>query len=190
MPIRVAIVDDHRLIRDALSDLLSAESEIEVVGSAGDGSDALRTVEAADPDVVLLDLALPDISGLDLIDRIRDRRPATRVLILTMHAEAEYAAAARGRGAHGLVSKSAPLEELIEAIRSVAAGVELPVEGELTEREREILIRIDRGASNEDIAVDLGLQHKTVETYTQQLMAKLDVRTRAGLVGWARRLGL
>ena len=190
MPIRVAIVDDHALIRDALSALISAEPDIDVVASVGDGAAAVQAAEEARPDVVLLDIALPDTNGLDLIDRIREGSPATRVLILSMHSEPEYAAAAHERGARGLIAKSAPVDELIEAIRAVAGGDSIPVEGEMTKREHEILARIGQGATNDEIASALNLQPKTVEAYGQQLMAKLGVRTRAGLIGRARRIGL
>jgi len=190
MPIRVAIVDDHRLIRDALSDLISAEPDIDIVASVGDGDAALQAASEARPDVLLLDIALPDTSGLDLIGRIQERSPATRVLVLSMHSETEYATAAHERGACGLVAKSAPVKDLIDAIHTVAGGGSIPVEGELTDREREILMHIGRGATNDEIASALGLQPKTVEAYGQQLMAKLGVRTRAGLIGCARHVRL
>ena len=190
MSIRVAIVDDHRLIRDALSDLISVEPDIDVVASVGDGAAALNAIAEERLDVLLLDLALPDVNGLDLIARIRNSSPTTRVLVLSMHSEPEYAAAARERGAAGLVSKSAPVEELIEAIHVVASGASIPVEGNLTEREREFLAYIGRGATNDEIAAALSLQPKTVEAYSQQLMAKLAVSTRAGLISYARRIGL
>ncbi len=190
MPIRVAIVDDHRLIRDALSDLISAEPDIDIVTSVGDGAAAVQAAGEARPDVLLLDIALPDTNGLDLIGRIRERSPTTRVLVLSMHSEPEYAAAAHARGARGLIAKSAPVEDLIDAIHTVADGDSIPVEGELTEREREILTHIGQGATNDEIASALNLQPKTVEAYGQQLMAKLGVRTRAGLIGCARRVSL
>lgn len=190
MPIRVAIVDDHWMVRDALSDLISAEPDIDVIASVGNGADAMRTAEATRPDVVLLDIALPDRNGLDLICRIRDRSPQTRVLVLSMHSEPEYAAAARASGAGGLIGKTVPIEDLIEAIHTVARGDSIPVEGELTERERDVLARIADGATSEDIASALGLRPKTVEAYGQRLMAKLGVHTRAGLISSARRIGL
>jgi DNA-binding NarL/FixJ family response regulator len=190
MPIRVAIVDDHRLIRDALSSLISADPDLDVVASVGDGASAVRAAGETAPDVLLLDIALPDADGLDLIDRIRSESPTTHVLVLSMHSEPEYAMAARERGARGLIAKSAPLEELIEAIRTVANGDSIPVEGRLTRREREILAHIATGSTNDEIASALGLRPKTVEAYGQRLMAKLGVRTRAGLIGYARRIGL
>jgi len=190
MPIRIAIVDDHTLVRNALSELLSTESDIAVVASVGTAGDALRAIESDPPDVVLLDIALPDANGLNLIGRIRHHDPAIRVLVLTMHSESEYALAARERGASGLIAKSAPIEALVEAVRIVADGGSIPVEGALTERERQILSWIGQGASNGEIAAALDLRPKTVEAYNQGLMAKLDTHTRAGLIGCARRLGL
>ena len=188
MPIRVAIVDDHRLVRDALSDLLASDPGLTVVANSGDGAGALAATARTKPDVLLLDIALPDCNGLDLIPRIADRSPATRVLVLSMHAEPEYAVEARERGAMGLIAKSAPLEDLVRAIRAVAAGESIPVACDLTPRERQILAQIGRGAPNEKIAAALSLRTKTIEAYAQRLMAKLGVGTRAGLVGCARRL--
>lgn len=188
MPIRVAIVDDHSLIRDALSDLLSARADVDVVAAVGDAAAALRALEATHPDVLLLDIALPDANGLDLIERVREVSPATRVLVLSMHSESEYAAEARERGASGLIAKAAPLEELVRAIRSVAEGGMIPIAEELSDREREILGRIARGDTNDEIAAALDLRPKTIEAYALRLMARLGVHTRAGLVGCARRL--
>jgi len=188
MPIRIAIVDDHRLIRTALSDLLTSDPGLCVVAEASDIAGALPAIERARPDVLLLDIALPDGNGLDLIPRIAEQSPETRVVVLSMHAEPEYAVEARDRGAVGLISKSAPFDELVEAIHTAAAGGTIPVSCELTERERDVLLRIGRGASNDEIAEDLGLKPKTVESYSQRLMSKLGIHTRAGLLGCARRL--
>jgi len=188
MPVRIAIVDDHSLIRAALSDLLASDPELSVVADAADGATALSAVDRTKPDVLLLDVALPDGNGLDLISEVAARSPKTGVLVLSMHDEPEYAVEARERGALGLVSKSAPLEELVKAIHAVAAGEPIPIACELTDREREVLDRIGVGASNDQIAATLGLRPKTIEAYAQRLMTKLGVGTRAGLVSHARRL--
>lgn len=187
MPIRVAILDDHRLFRDALSDLLSAEPDIRVVAAAGDAAGALPLVGETSPDVLLLDLALPDGSGLDLIRPIRERSPSTRVLVLSMHSEPQIAAAAADRGAHAMVAKSDSFENLLHTLRRVAAGEAVAPRVRLTPRELEVLAHIARGATDAQIAAALGLRPKTVEAHCQRLMSKLGVHTRAGLLASAHR---
>ncbi len=185
---RIAIVDDHALVRDGLARLLTLETDFWVVGSCGDGVGALELAAALRPDVILLDIALPDIDGLDLIAKVLDRSPESRVLMLSMHSEPEYAAAAVARGARGLVAKSASAEALVEAIRRVAAGETLPSEERLSPREREILALVAAGRSNDEVACELGIQRKTVDGHCERLMEKLDVHTRAALVAYGRRI--
>jgi len=188
MPTRVAIVDDHRLVREGLKRVLDAQEDLQVVGECGTGSEVSELIFDCAPDVLLLDVTLPDVDGLTLIAKIRETRPEMHVLVLTMHSEAEYAAAAVKRGASGLIGKDASSERLLGAIRTVAAGRAIPVERTLSSREREILDRIAAGASNEQIAEDLGIRVKTVEGHCERLMKKLDIHTRAGLVAYGRRL--
>jgi len=190
MPLRVALVDDHTLIRDALAALLSAEEDIRVVAAVGSVAEALCVAAHAAPDVLLLDIALPDGTGLEAISEICRRSPSTHVIVLSMHAEPEHAAAALERGACGLISKDASPEALLAAVRRAAQGVPLPVEKPLTRRERKLLTLIAGGAANEEMGAVLGVRAKTVEAYVQRLMDKLAVHTRAGLVGYARRLRL
>ena len=185
--IRLGIVDDHTIVREGLGRVLASESDIEIVGSCGDGSGALDLASREHPDVLLLDLALPDVDGLSLIERIAVCSPETRVLVLSMHSEPEYAAAARERGAWGLVAKSSSPETLIDGIRAVGGGARIPVEQHLTPREQEILVALARGQTNAAIASSLGIQTKTVEGYCQRLMDKLETHTRAGLIAHARR---
>jgi DNA-binding NarL/FixJ family response regulator len=185
--IRLGIVDDHTIVREGLGRVLASESDIEIVGSCGDGSGALDLASREHPDVLLLDLALPDVDGLSLIERIAVCSPETRVLVLSMHSEPEYAAAARERGAWGLVAKSSSPETLIDGIRAVGGGARIPVEQHLTPREQEILVALARGQTNVAIASSLGIQTKTVEGYCQRLMDKLETHTRAGLIAHARR---
>jgi DNA-binding NarL/FixJ family response regulator len=185
--IRLAIVDDHTIVREGLSRVLGADPGLEIVGGCGDGAGALDLVSRLTPDVLLLDLALPDSDGLDLIGPIAQRSPETKVLILSMFSEPEYAAAAHDRGAWGLVAKSSSPEALIEAIRSVAEGSPIPVEQALTPREQEIMMQLAAGKSNDEVASALGIQRKTVEGYCQRLMDKLGTHTRAGLIAHARR---
>ncbi len=187
---RIAIVDDHTIVRDGLVRLLTRESDFVVVGSCGDAAGALRLVQEEGPDVLLLDLGLPDASGLDVIAPLAERSPATRVLVLSMHAEPAYATAALARGAWGLVSKAAAPDDLAAAIRRVAAGERIPAPVRLLPREQEVLDQVAAGRTNEEIARDLGIQPKTVEGYAQRLMDKLDIHTRAGLVAYGRRASL
>jgi len=188
MAIRIAIVDDHRLVREGLVRVLGADPGIEVVGEAGRGEEAVALVAACAPDVLLLDIALPDVDGLTVVERVLESAPGVRVLMLSMHSEPEYAAAARERGAHGLVGKSAEPEALIGAIRAVAAGEAVPVEGALSRREREVLALVADGRTNDEIADRLGIRVKTVDGHCERLMAKLDLHTRAGLVAHGCRI--
>jgi len=188
MALRIWIVDDHALVREALGSLLAAQDGIDVVGAtSGENQDVAR-IEAEAPDVVLLDIALAGSSGFELIPRIRARSPETRVLMLSMHAEAEFAETAIERGAQGLVSKAASVEELIGAIRSAAAGATLPVSGLLTPRERDVLDAITAGLRDDEIAERLAIRVKTVDGHCQRLMRKLGIHTRAGLVAYGQRL--
>ena len=189
MGIRVLLVDDHALVREALIRLLSAQDDVDVVGTACDSADAIACAGRLKPDVLLLDIALPGQDGLEAIGPILEQTPETRILMLSMHAEPEYARIAVDRGAAGLVSKSDCPDALIEAIRAAARGETLAIEGELSPREREILERITSGASNEEIGQTLSIRLKTVEGHCERLMSKLDIHTRAGLVSYGRRLG-
>lgn len=183
---RIAIVDDHAIVRDGLARLLAREGAFEIVGTCGDAATALRLAVSERPDILLLDLALPDANGLDLIVPLAERAPATRVLVLSMHAESAYAAAAAARGAWGLVPKTASPDELIAAIRRVASGERIPAPTRLLPREERVLEEIACGRTNDEIARCLGIQPKTVEGYAQRLMDKLGVHTRAGLVAYGR----
>jgi DNA-binding NarL/FixJ family response regulator len=190
MAIRVAIVDDHRLVREGLTKVLASAADVEVVGTCGRGEEAVSLVAETRPDVVLLDIVLPDADGLDMIRPIRERWPDARILMLSMHTEPEYAAAAVERGGAGLVGKDASPDILLEAIRTVACGATLPVGATLTPRECEILEHVASGRSNDAIARALGICEKTVAGHCERIMRKLDVHTRAGLVAHGRRLGL
>jgi len=185
---RIAIVDDHALVRDGLARLLALEAGFSVVGSCGDGAGALKLLAACRPDVVLLDISLPDADGLDLVGEIRRRNPETRVLMLSMHSEPEYAAEAIARGACGLVGKAASAETLVDAIRRVAAGETLPSAERLSPREREVLALVAAGRSNDEVAQELGMKRKTVDGHCERLMQKLEIHTRAALVAYGRRI--
>ena len=211
-PIRVLIADDHAVLRAGLRMLLDAESDLEVVGEAGDGAEALaQTIELA-PDVVLLDVTMPQVGGLEVLRRIRDASPRTRVLILTMHDDEGYLREALAAGGAGYVLKRAADIELLTAIRAVHGGgtylhaahtgvllesaahrqraqpAEEP-EPHLSQREEQVLRLIALGYTNQQAADMLYLSVKTVETYRARVMAKLDLRNRVELVRYALQRG-
>jgi DNA-binding NarL/FixJ family response regulator len=187
---RLVLVDDHAVVREALRQILDAEPDLEVVGTADCGQTGLALVQQVRPDLVLLDIALPDADGLDLVADFLHQSVDLRVVMLSMHAEPEYAVAAVERGASGLISKADSPDSFLATLRRVAAGCSMPIETALTPRERDVLAELAQGLSNAEIAESLGLQPKTIEGYCQQLMQRLDLHTRVGLIRYARRLGL
>jgi DNA-binding NarL/FixJ family response regulator len=211
--IRVLVVDDHAVVREGLRSVLVAQPGFEVVGDAGDAAEALALAEREEPDVVLLDVTMPGESGLAAAARLRDRLPATRILILSMHDRAEYVLEAMRAGASGYLLKDASPATLRDAVRAVhrgdayfcpavaerlSAGLrgELEAEqrrgslGRLTPREREVLVRIAAGRTNKQIATDLGISPRTVETHRDSLKRKLRIHTVAGLTRFAIDSGL
>lgn len=211
-PIRILIVDDHAVLRAGLRLLLDAESDMEVVGEAGNGVDALTLARKLVPDVVLLDLTMPKMGGLEVLRQIRDSGPS-RVLILTMHDDEGYLREVLTAGGAGYVLKRAADVELLSAIRAVSQGgtylhaahtkilfesraarhrSDVPSEPEprLSPREEEILQLIALGYTSRQAAEKLHLSAKTVETYRGRVMAKLNLHSRADLVQYALRRGL
>lgn len=201
MSTRVLIVDDHPLYRDALARLVESVPDLEVAGLAGDGTEAVARVEAGDVDVVLMDLNLPSLSGLDATGRIAALPEPPAVLVVTMVDDDDTVVAAMRAGARGYVLKGASSEEVAAAIRTVMAGgavfgagvaarllaqsrVPAPDDGaELTAREREVLGLLAQGSTNKQIALALGLSLKTVQNYVSNILVKLQVadRTQAAL---------
>lgn len=210
--IRVLLVDDHALVRAGFRMLLGQASGITVVGEASTGHEALRLVETLLPDVVLMDISMPGLNGLEAVRRIAGQFPQVRVVILSMHANEEYVRQALRSGASGYLLKDAATAELELAVRAVQQGhtylspqisrqvVEeyLQQEGEplsspfelLTARQREVLQLIAEGHTTRQIAQLLGLSVKTVETHRQQLMDRLGIYDVPGLVRYAIRTGL
>ena len=201
MSSRVLIVDDHPLYRDALARLVESVPDLEVAGLAGDGTEAVARVEAGDVDVVLMDLNLPSLSGLDATGRIAALPEPPAVLVVTMVDDDDTVVAAMRAGARGYVLKGASSEEVAAAIRTVMAGGAVfgagvaarllaqsrapePGDGaELTAREREVLGLLAQGSTNKQIALALGLSLKTVQNYVSNILGKLQVadRTQAAL---------
>ena len=211
--IRVVVADDHGVVREGIRHVLSGEAGFEIVGEATNSADAMVLVESLRPDVAVLDISMPGESGLKLAARIRERLPEIRVLMLSMHDHPEYVLESVRAGAHGYLLKDTAAAELRHAIRAVEEGEafysppvarrlsdavrgELARErrtselGTLTQREREVLEGIARGRTNKEIATELGISHRTVETHRESLMRKLRIRTVAGLTRFALELGL
>ena len=209
--VRILLADDHVLVRAGIRSLLGTLPGVEVVGEAGDGQEALRLVETLRPHIVLMDIAMPGLNGLEATARIVRDHPETRVIILSMHVSEEYAARALRAGGAGYLPKDADLRELELAIQAVARGetylspavsthvvadyrrrlAEAPdVLARLTLRQREVLQLLAEGHSTKDVAFRLGVSIKTVETHRAQIMDRLDIHDLAGLVRFAVRMGL
>jgi DNA-binding NarL/FixJ family response regulator len=209
--IRILLVDDHAILREGLRALFSYYPDVEVVGEAGDGAQALECVERLCPDIVLMDIAMPGMNGLEATRRIRQQYPDIRVLILTQYEDQPYVLPLLRAGASGYVLKRALGADLINAVRAVARGEsflypsvattvleQLRQPGEafaeddkaLTPREQEILRRVAHGETSRQIAVELDISVKTVEWHRGNLMSKLEVRSVAELVRYALQYGL
>ena len=211
MQVRVVLADDHVLVRAGLRKLLESMPGIEVVGEADDGQAVLRLVEQLHPKLVLMDISMPGLNGLDTALRLTQAHPQTRVLILSMHQSEDYVRQALRNGAAGYILKDAAPVELEMALKAVLRGEtylspavskgvvsdyvqrlrseETPSAG-LTARQREILQLIGEGNTTKDIARRLNISIKTVETHRTQLMKQLDLHDIAGLVRYAIRIGL
>jgi DNA-binding NarL/FixJ family response regulator len=205
---RILIADDHTLVRAGLTSLIARLPEMEVVAEAADGRQALRLVRDLQPDIVLMDIAMPGLNGLESAERIHGIHPKIKIIILSMHASEEYVAQALKAGASGYLLKDAATAELEMALKSVSMGqfylspaisrqvVDNFLRGGpmgldlLTPRQREILQLIAEGKGTRDIAETLHLSVKTVETHRAQLMERLDIHDVAGLIRYALRKGL
>lgn len=211
-PLRLLLADDHAVLRAGLAALLNAREDMEVVGEAANGSEVLSLAEVLQPDVILLDLSMPLLGGLEALPLLRRCAPEARILILTMHDDGEYLRQALRAGASGYMLKRAADVELIAAIRAVVQGdiyvhpsmtrslLETPgPESEanavdrwatLSEREQEVLRLVALGHTSREIAERLDLSDKTVDTYRLRGMEKLNLRSRAALVRYALSRGL
>ena len=210
---RIVIAEDHTILREGLRALISSQEDLEVVGEAGDGMEAVRQVEGLTPDLILMDLSMPKMNGVEAIREIRKRIPQTRILALTVHKTEEFILEVLQAGADGYIPKDASSNELMMAIRSVLMGKRylcpsvsrVVIEGylesrrtpesatpwdTLTKREREILKLIAEGHKNKEIADYLCISVKTVEKHRANLMKKLDLHSAAALTAYAMERGL
>ncbi len=205
--IRVLIADDHAIVRQALRAVLEAEEDIAVVGEARDGREAVAQAARLRPDVVVMDVAMPRMNGVEATTRIARTLPATRVLALTIHSGGDFAAALRKAGARGYLLKETAGSTLIDAVRTIRRGGRLPsftgatggdppgperpAGGEvLTERERQVLGQIAAGRTSREIAASLGISGKTVVNHRTHVMRKLSIHNVAGLTRYAVSRGL
>jgi DNA-binding NarL/FixJ family response regulator len=209
MPIRILIADDHGIVAEGLKHLIEAQPDMEVVALVGDGREAVQQAREVQPDVVLMDLSMPELNGADATRAILERDPKCRVIVLSMYAQREYVRRALKAGAAGYVVKRSAAKEVVEAIRAVHAGqrylsprvADVVLEdytddkqddllSRLSAREREVLQLLAEGRTGAQIAERLSLSQKTVETYRARLVEKLGIRDLAGLVRFAIQRGL
>jgi len=213
MTIRLLLVDDHAVVRSGLKMLLGDHSEMEIVGEAGSAAEALAETERVQPTVILMDIGLPDKTGIEATRAIKAKYPEVNIVALTIHEDEEYFFQMLDAGASGYVPKRAAPEELLTAIKAAAVGEvylypslakllvrdffntertaeeKVNIDG-LTEREREVLTHLAEGASNDEIAVALVISPKTVERHRENIMRKLNLHSRSELVRYAIRKGI
>lgn len=205
-PIKVLLVDNHPLVLEGLKAILETYAHIDVVGAAPAARAALEIARRTNPDVVLMDINMPELNGLDAIELFKEEAPATKLLMLSMHDSREYISTSVMYGASGYILKDVSTEEIIEAIEKVAAGGTFFSTGvsevllergpnahktkALTTREQAILLLIAAGKSNKDVAATLDISARTVETHRKNIKKKLAIATTAGLTRYAIENGL
>ena len=213
MAINVFLADDHAIVRDGLRLILESQGDITVVGEASNGRQAVSEVKQTCPDIVIMDIAMPELNGIDATLQITETCPSTHIIILSVHDTSEYIFEALKAGAKGYILKESAGEELVKAIRWVKSGhhyLSQEISGtvvtdyikqrgsseqksqfkNLSKREREILQLIVEGRSNAEVANTLFISHKTVETYKSRIMQKLDIRDLPTLVRFAIKHGI
>ena len=212
MPIRIVLVDDHALVRQGFRRILEDDPDLQVAGEAGNGLDAIALVKKTEPDVVVMDMAMPEMNGLHATMELLKQRPGTKVLILSMYSDEQYVRNALDAGARGYILKNAIENDLVRAVKAVAGGEqylspelsgvlikairtggfekEADPYDKLTQREKQVLQLIAHGKSNKEIAVLLDLSVNTVAVHRANLMSALGVHKTAELVLFAVRKGL
>ncbi len=209
--IRILVADDHPVVREGLAAMLSREPDIDVIGEARDGQEAVERVASLNPDVVLMDLQMPRLSGVDAIRQIRARHPEVQLIVLTTYGDDDSIFQGIAAGARGYLLKDAPRDELFRAVRAVARGESLlqpavatrlldrfsrgqtksaPVRETLTEREIDVLRLLAKGSANKEIGVRLHISESTVKTHVANIFQKLDVSDRTEAVTVALTRGL
>ncbi|MBV7493759.1 response regulator transcription factor [Pseudomonas sp. PDM24] len=197
-PIRVALVDDHSLVRDGIKSLLAVMTQLEVVGEAENGADAIEMVGRCQPDLLLVDISLKDFNGLELTRLLRSQYPSLKVLVLSMYDNYEYVSESVRSGASGYVLKNAPSREIIAAIEAIVSGgtfysaeiaqrliADKSTDNELTPRESQVLYKMAQGLNNKEMARELDISVRTVETHRLSIRRKLNIDKPAALVKYA-----
>ncbi|MGV8888369.1 MAG: response regulator [Pseudomonas sp.] len=197
-PIRVALVDDHSLVRDGIKALLAVMPPLEVVGEAENGADAIEMVGRCQPDLLLVDISLRDMNGLELTRVLRSQYPSLKVLVLSMYDNNEYVSESVRAGASGYVLKNSPSREIIAAIEAIASGgtfysaeiaqrliANKSTNNELTPRESQVLYKMAQGLNNKEMARELDISVRTVETHRLSIRRKLNIDKPAALVKYA-----
>jgi DNA-binding NarL/FixJ family response regulator len=205
MRIRILVVDDHPIVRSGITSVLATQSDVEVVGEASNGRDAVEAAVRLEPDVVLMDLRMPVLDGVGASAEILRARPTTRIVVLTTYASDGEVLRAIEAGAVGYLLKDVPHEELFRALRAVARGerylapvvterlmtrLQRPARIALTDRELDVLRSVSRGHANKEIAAVLGIAEPTVKAHLVHIFEKLGVENRTGAARVARELGL
>lgn len=210
--IRAVIADDHGIVREGLRRVLEAQPDIEVLGEASDGREAMRLIEDHEPDVAILDISMPRLGGLDTLQRLRSRHPKVKVILLSVHGESSFIQHAVSLGADGYILKNGRADDIVSAVRAVVKGGSYfspPVAREIVQqirspqreageepfttlspREREVLGWIAEGHSAKEVGAELGISPKTVEAHRTRIMRKLGARKATELVRYAVRHGL
>ncbi|MEM9968513.1 MAG: response regulator transcription factor [Pseudomonadota bacterium] len=203
-PARVVIVDDHPMVAEGIQSILESYEDITVVGTLTNGKEVIRQLHLLDPDVVLMDLNMPEMGGLTATERALEKRPGTRIVILSMHDNPEYIASALNHGAVGYLLKDVPTDEIKRAIDVVMRGERYLCTGAqgsiapkldmareaLTEREQMILLQLASGKSNKEVAYKLDISVRTVETHRKNIKRKLGISSTAGLTRYAMEHGV
>ncbi|KAF2391947.1 MULTISPECIES: response regulator [Pseudomonas] len=202
-PIRVALVDDHSLVRDGIRALLTVVDFLAIVGEADSGASAIEMVRETQPDLLLVDIGLKDMNGLELTRQLRREHPEIKILILSMYDNNEYVSESVRSGASGYVLKNSPSREIIAAIEAIASGgtfysaeiaqklaAERPADNELTPRESEVLCKMVLGMNNKEMARELDISVRTVETHRLSIRRKLNIDKPAALLNYAIERGL